>query len=530
MGRNIQSPNHIKLCKSIALMLLFHLSAHAQISRLGENIQFHTSATGVASSGDTSPFWFSNNRYGLGTPNNNFGYVRVRAKRDAEEDSLRHWRIGYGADVVGAVGMQSYFNIQQLYADFQWKMIRLSVGQKERPLELKNSSLSSGGMTMGINARPLPQVRFELPDFWCIPGTKNWLALKAHIAYGMYTDNKWQSKFNAGSTYLYTANSFYHSKAGFLRVGNKDVFPLTLTAGLEMSAQFGGEAWNLGMRTDEGGGKIAYTKLPGGIKAFWNAFIPGGSDVTDGDYANVGGNQVGSWHARLDYHGKGWQVGVYFEHFFEDHSSMFFLDYDGYGSGSEWNVRKENRYVRYALKDFQLGLDATLPRNPFVSQVVYEYINTRYQSGPINHDHTPNVSDHIGGQDDYYNHGIYGAWQHAGFVMGNPLLRSPIYNDNHAIQVMHNRIQAHHIGLSGNPLPNLCWRILYSHAYSLGTYRDPLPDPARANYLMIEGSYELRRVPGLSITCSYGHNDGEIMGKSNGGMLTIAYNRIFNKK
>ncbi|MCF0197651.1 MAG: hypothetical protein HUK03_10585, partial [Bacteroidaceae bacterium] len=56
------------------------------------------------------------------------------------------------------------------------------------------------------------------------------------------------------------------------------------------------------------------------------------------------------------------------------------------------------------------------------------------------------------------------------------------------------------------------------------------PDPARANYLMVEGTYALRRVPGLSVTAAYGHNDGGIVGQSNGAMLTVAYNRLFNKK
>lgn len=492
------------------MVLLLHSTAKAQLSRLGQDIDFHTQLTAVTSGGDYSPFWFSANRYGLGSPDRHFGYLRVGAGRDVTNDSTRNWRLGYGADIVGAVGTNSHFTLQQLYADVQWRMLRLSLGQKERPMDFKDNALSSGAMTLGINARPLPQVRLEMPDFWTVPGTKGWFAFKAHIAYGFYTDNKWQRDFTIGSTTSSrTANSYFHSKALFLRVGNKERFPLTLSGGLEMAAQFGGEAWNLYKRTDEGGGTISYHKMTGGIKAFWNAFIPGGSDATDGDYANVEGNHLGSWHLRLDYHGKGWGVGAYMDHFFEDHSQMF------------W---------QYAWKDMLLGVEVKLPRNPFVSKVVYEHIGTTDQSGAVYHDKTANIPEGIYGRDNYYTHHIYGAWQHAGFVMGNPLLCSPIYNASHQITVIHSRIQAHHIGLSGNPTSLLQWRVLYTHVRSLGTYFKPLPDPQYANALLLEATYHLPKVPGLSFTAAYGHNDGEIYGKSNGAMLTVAYNRLFNKK
>ena len=83
-----------------------------------------------------------------------------------------------------------------------------------------NPTLSSGGLTSGMNARPIPQVRFEVPDFWTIPGTGNWLALRGYIGYGMYTDNKWQRDFVGGTKSIYSKNSLYHTKAGFLRIGN----------------------------------------------------------------------------------------------------------------------------------------------------------------------------------------------------------------------------------------------------------------------------------------------------------------------
>ena len=107
-------------------------------------------------------------------------------------------------------------------------------------MELKNSELSSGSQTLGINARPIPQVRIALPDYWTIPYTKNWLAVKGHIAYGMTTDDGWQKDFTKQEM-RYNEHTLYHSKAGYLKVGPGK---LTAELGLEMACQFGGKIYD----------------------------------------------------------------------------------------------------------------------------------------------------------------------------------------------------------------------------------------------------------------------------------------------
>ena len=139
------------------LITILPWTAEAQLSRLGEDVFYEGTITSAFSGGDYAPFWFTSNRYGLSSHKNNYGYLRASLQRDVMTDSTRNWRIGYGADIAAAVGMEGkHFIIQQLYTDIQWKALRLSLGQKERPLELKNQALSSGAMTTGINARPLP--------------------------------------------------------------------------------------------------------------------------------------------------------------------------------------------------------------------------------------------------------------------------------------------------------------------------------------------------------------------------------------
>lgn len=493
----------------VVYVLFFNaLCIKAQISFLSKNIQYEFSMQGTAGGGDNAPFWFTNNRYGLGTTENFGGLARVALWRTPEVDSLRMWRIGYGIDFASPINAEnSYFCIQQAYADIEWKMLCLSFGQKERSSELKNPYLSTGGMVLGMNSRPLPQIRLEMPDFWTIPGTKDILSFKAHIAYGWYTDNRWQRKFNAETNNAYTSGSMFHSKALFVKLGNKNQFPLEVTGGLEMACQFGGTGWNLRHYTGES--MEQSVDLGGNL---WTALIPGGGDVNDENYANAAGNHIGSWHLRLDWLQKQWGMGVYMEHMYEDHSQMFF---------------------QYGWKDMLLGLEVKLPQNPFISNIVYEYNTTMHQSGPIYHDKTEENQQQISARDDYYNNHVYGSWQMGGFVIGNPLLLSPIYNtyfnQTGNLALMHNRVRVHHIGLLGRPSEEWSWRILYTHHYSLGKYIMPVDDPCSANYILVEASYSPKWCRGLSFAASYGHNDGNLLGNSNGAMLAVRFGGWLNR-
>ena len=491
-----------------ACLLLMPLAVSSQVERLGEDVQYGFSLRGTSGGGDNAPFWFTNNRYGLGPIGNHTVQARAYIKRDAEEDSLRFWRIGYGADIAAGYGNQSEVCAQQVFLDVQWKMLRLSIGQKERPSELKNEELSTGGMTLGINARPLPQVRLEMPEFWAVPGTKGWLSFKAHIAYGIYTDNRWQRNWNAGTENLYTKNSLFHSKALLIKIGNDRKFPLTLTWGLEMACQFGGKGYN----------EVGYTgqQFEDGIKLGGNilkAFIPGGGDVNDDAFSNAAGNHVGSWHIRLDWKAKNWSVGAYVDHFFEDHSQLS---------------------MQYGFwKDMLLGVEINLPKNRYISNIVYEHNGTMNQTGPIFHDATPENPLQISACDTYYEHHIYGAWQHGGFVMGNPLILSPMYNAYHGmpglLNCRFNRINAHHVGLKGNPTPWLSWRALYTYEKNLGSYDHPVIDPLKGHFLLLEATYKPKTLKGLGFSLAYGHNHGNLLGKSNGAMMTVSFDGWIRK-
>ena len=153
-----------------------------------------------ASSGDYAPLWFTANRNGLSSQESNSAYLRAGL---AYRKYFNHgWRIGAGLDLAAAVNSPSEFIVQQAYADFSWRVLNLSIGNKERNPLGKNPLLSSGGMVEGNNARPVPQVRAEIADYYTVPGTKGWFAFKGYIAYGRFTDDRWQRDF-AGLPMIY---------------------------------------------------------------------------------------------------------------------------------------------------------------------------------------------------------------------------------------------------------------------------------------------------------------------------------------
>lgn len=113
----------------------------------------------------------------------------------------------------------------------------------------------------------------------------------------------------------YADHELYHSKAGYLRLGNPSRFPLVFEGGIEMACIFGGT-----LRNRSGGKDIV---MPHKLKDFWYAFTGGGSDPTDGIYANATGNTVGSWLFSLAWQEQDWSLRAYYDHYFDDHSMMF---------------------------------------------------------------------------------------------------------------------------------------------------------------------------------------------------------------
>lgn len=477
-----------------ALLTISATAIFAEAAEIPDSaFRYSAEVNASVSSGANTPFWLVNNRFGLSSIEKNNGYVRVGLFKDARKEGKRFsW--GAGVDLAAPWNFTSSFVVQQLYADLRYRNAELSVGSKEWTGGFNNIRLSSGDLLFSNNSRPIPQARLSLPDYIVIPFTNRWVSLKGYIAYGAFTDDSWQ-RHAAKNGAKHTKHVLFHSKGGSILFGDTQRFPLTFEAGLQMGAQFGGQSISDGRVID----------MPNGIKDWIKVFWPsaGGGDTPSSEQLNVYGNHTGEWDFRLKWAPKGsdWSAALYYEHFFEDHSMMFF---------------------DYTWRDMLLGLEVSLPSNPIVSALVYEYLYTKDQAGPVYWDHTPEIPEQVSGRDQYYNHGIYSGWQHWGMGIGNPLLRAPLYNSNHELYFYHNRVKAHHFGFGGAPLPGLDYRVLFTYNRSWGTYGIPTSQVLHGYNLLLEATWRPARLKGWSGTLSLGADWGKLTGRSRGMMLSIS--------
>lgn len=482
--------------KLLLILLLFTAPVGAQQNA---SFTYNVEASGIAADNGQAPLWLTANRYGMYS--NQSKQALLRAGLAYRQEFKHNWQLEAGVDMVGGKNLVSKFWVQQAYADLSWKLLRLSIGSKERmgfPLQ-KNELLTSGWMVEGPNARPVPQIRAEVTDFWNIPGLHQWLAVKGHLAFGWFMDDHWQEDFVAPNRY-YVKNALYQSKSVMFRLGNKEQFPVDFEFGILMASQFGGEQYHM----KEDGTSEMTLDMPDGLKAYWKAFFPqgGGEDNPNaGERANIEGNALGSWNFALNTYLGDWKLRATYEHYFEDHSQMF------------W------QYGRW--KDGQIGLELTLPENRWISSLLWEGMSTKDQSGPFEYYDRETGECLFSGGDSYYNHYIYQAWQHYGMGMGNPLLPGPLYNKDGTISFKSNRVRSNHFGVAGNPSDEWNWRVLCTLARHWGTYGEPLDKQRHQFSGMAEVTYHPEWAKGWSLTATMGLDNGNYLGNHTGGIITL---------
>lgn len=481
----------------VLLSICAPTAAHAEWN---DSIRYHGEIGLNFAGGDHTPFWFAANKYGLSSIQKNNAYLRLGAFHDMDESKRFSW--GAGVDLAIAARFTSVFIVQQLYAEARYRCLDLMVGSKELPGFMHNSDISSGNLLYSGNARPIPQVRagiFDYADFW---GTNGWFSVKGYIAYGKFTDNRWLKNW-VNHDYKYTLGTLYHSKALFLRGGNSKKFPLEFEIGMEMATEFGGTVYYPDGKT---------LKMPTGWKNWIKAAIPKGGDKTTpaGEQLNVEGNFLGTWNFSLAWkpNNAPWSVRAYYQHFFEDHSMI---------------------WIQYPWKDGLYGIEATFPKNRWVSEANYEFLYQKDQSGPVYWDHTPEINEQVSGRDNYYNHYIYNGWQHWGMGIGNPLTISPIYNANHRMMFLSTRFYAHHLGFKGNPTDNISYRVMATYSKSWGTYALPFDDPKSNFNLLAEISWKPEKLKGWQADFGVGMDAGSLIGNSYGVSLKISKTGWFLK-
>ena len=473
------------------LLAAIPLIGHAQQQVF---FDYRVEVSALVGEGRFAPMWFTANRYGMCS--NYSKDALLRAGLHYQQDLKHHWQVDAGVELVGGKTPGANFWVHQAYVDVAWRKLNLSIGNKERmgtPLE-KDLSLSGGWMVEGPNVRPIPQVRMEVKEYLVVPFTKNWLAFKGHMAYGWMADGHWQKDF-AGVEKLFTQEVLYHSKSLMLRVGNKEQLPVELELGIITAAQFGGKRFQ---KNADGSATLIAT-MPNGVNDFFKILIP----KQQSTLANVQGNHCGSWNFALNTYWGAWKVRTYLEHYFEDHSQMF------------W------QYGRW--KDGLLGCEVTLPVNRWISSVVWEGMSTKDQTKSILYD---GVAGSFGdlqmsGGDNYYNNVEYLGYQYYGATLGHPFLYGPMYNGDGSNEIKSSRVRSNHLGVAGHPSAEWSWRVLASFVRHWGRYMKPLDKQRKQFSGLAEVTYQPKWTKGWSVSASLGLDRGNYLGNNSGGTLTL---------
>ena len=425
--------------------------------------------------GDYTPLWQVSNRHGLSSIKDNT-YIRGGIFYNK---MFRSWKADAGIDLAAATGLSSDFFIQQAYADIRYKWIGLWAGNREISTDLLNQQLSSGGLVWSGNARPIPQICIGILDYVHLAPK---VQFKAQVAYGWFTDGKYQEK-KAGEKSAYIKKIKYHHKSFYFRFGAPEGHWL-FDIGMQMDDQFGGYA--------TGGPQEG--NLGNSWKDYLNALIP--RNAGEGKYFD--GNYLGSEHFKLTYQKKDYSLSLYLENYYDDFSGMGKLN----GMDGLWGIEyRTNMYQG-------------------INNIVLEYYQSTNQSGPL-HGLDFSMVKKTGGADNYYNHVLYTGWSHWGMSMGNPLIASPIYNKNGDLTFLYTRVKALHLGWSGDITKEWTYRAKLSFNRTWGTPFKPIPEILENFSTFAEFKYVPSKWQGWSFTGSAAFDVGDIYGNNLGFQLKV---------
>lgn len=404
--------------KALLLFFLFSIiNARAQ----NDSLTFFTETGFRTGLGKQTPFWQVSNNYNRYSLNKHAAFIETGIIKTFTFG--KEYRLNMGIDFIGSAEKTSYARIQQAYLKLNYHYFEIKGGTYEEIFGDQDSLLSTGNMGWSGNARPMPQVSLGMTDYY--PLWKGWLDFKGYFSHSWANDN------------IYIKDYYIHHKNLYVRLFNK--FPVTFIYGLEHYAQWGGTS-------------PKYGQLPNSFSDYYKVLSAkhGGDDSPAGEITNRLGNHLGVKNFTFYIKTKPVNYKIYWQYFFEDASYMY------------W----EN------ISDGLWGASFQFKNNKIVQKVVYEFVRTINQSGPI---HLWNDTIHLGGNDDYYNNFIYEqGWAYNKMGIGNPLLTSPIFDKTSSIKFRNNRIIAHHIGLQGILPYNTNYKFVISYVQNLGTFSYPM--------------------------------------------------------
>ena len=403
--------------------------------------------TAVASQ-DYLPHWSTANRFGV-LDDGDYALGWLRGAATYHRPLTKQVRLEVGLDLLTKVPfageLSPRLRLQQGYVRLRYGIFELGGGWQQRTLGTQADGLTTGSLSVSGNARPIPQVLFAVPEYSAVPYTRGYVEFKGTFAHGWMGDDR------------FVRGAWLHQKSLFVRGGGS--FWLNGSVGLVHNVVWGGTYPGVG-------------QLPNGLSDFWQVIRGEGAKNVDlnnpvllGEASALGDN-LGVYDFSLLFKAKNYHVLVYHQTPFEDKTG--------------------SRLTRN--RDRLLGINLTVPKaNHWIESVVYEYLYTKYQSGPTipgapNGPPADKFGNDFGGRDNYYNNAVYKTgWVHAGRIIGTPLFFTEARMRHYVpgfvepddsgfnFNVVNNRVVAHHVGVKG-VIKRVGYRLLSTFSTNYGTY------------------------------------------------------------
>ena len=445
--------------------------------------EFHLSQTTAISSGSDLPFWMTANQSGIYTLHNS-SYMLFQAglNRSLERDTLKKWGYTYGANMAYGFAGSSDFHPNEYWLGFRFHQLILKAGAQRDPIIYGGLSSTNGNMYRSGNARPVPGLSLSTNGYVPFLFAKKWFSFRFLYEEGILKDKQ-----------AVTDARLHHKNLHF----RAQISPsLSLSVGIEHYVYWGGVS-------------PKYGQLPVWNEYFQYVFgLSGGKAATLNDQMGNAGNQLGSYNLVVNKEWKSIHTTFYWNHPFEDRSGMELQNIpDGL-----WGIHME-----------------TKKRSSFITDIVYEYLNTLNQSGSIHKKPIPTPEDPTKvtgrGMDDYFNHGIYtSGYTHYQKMMGTPLF-IPLVNANGISTGFEStRMRMHHLGVSGALGSGFFWKSLMTWSRNFGSYRRGMyPIPRDEFSCLAEGSYNGSKLPFI-LKAGLAGDAGDRFENRLGGYLGIEFN------
>ncbi|WP_221393992.1 capsule assembly Wzi family protein [Dyadobacter sp. NIV53] len=474
-----------------------HCFGQSRISDFLPHVDLEAGA--VVSPDSDTPFWIRTNQYGIIPGHSPFGIIQLNLYRDYKKpDSIskvkRKFDWGFVVNPVVTYDKEnkSRIVIPEAHVKIRFKNIEFYAGRKRDVMGLGDSTLSSGFYAVSGNALPIPKIQISTVGYVPVAFHK-FLAINAGFAHGWINT----------PPYIYGAR--LHQKYLYFRFG-KPVSKTKFYFGVNHQVTWAGHSDYLRRNPD--------LAINGQLPNEWNLFpyvvlgyTPKNwfkkAGYTSFDSYRIG-NHVGSYDAALETKINGDKLLLYYQHAYEDVSSLLFKNAPDGLWGANWQLHSNSNH------SFKL------------TRLTLEFLTTTNQSGTQFY-----IPGSIyQGADNYFNHSQYTeGYSYQGATIGTPFITpgKDLDQSKHLAPRFfpNNRINMFYLGAQGKYHESLLLTLRTSYSQNFGMPGDSF-SPSRGQFSsLLSAQLSVKNWYNTTLIAKLSMDKGKLFNDSYGGYLGV---------